>query len=127
MTPAFVENTLLITGLITASVGMMALAPRLALKIGFGVTVGDDPITLFLARLCGVLVFGVGVLLVLSVQRPEARDLILGFAIWEKSLAALMLGLGLVRGSFRIQALPTLLFDGTCVGLYLAIVLQGLA
>ncbi len=125
MSPAFVENTLLMTGAITASVGVMALAPRFALKISFGLNVGDNAVTLFLARLCGILVFGVGILLVLSAWRPESRDLILGLAVWEKSLVVLMLGLGLARRRFGRQVLPTLIFDATCVGLYLAIFAAG--
>jgi hypothetical protein len=82
---------LIVTGALTALVGLGALRPRQGLKDGFGGDT-DDPAALLLIRHWNFLIGVTGVLLIYAAFHPEVRTLVLWVAIASKSaFAALVL------------------------------------
>jgi len=87
---AHIELILLITGLVTAGVLLVFVAPALAMKVLFG-QAPSDALGLFIARHWGLLVCLVGGLLIYAAYHPEVRVPTLIVAIVEK--VALVVGL----------------------------------
>jgi len=82
---------LMVTGVITALVGLGALRPQKGLMDVFGSTT-DDPAALLVVRHWNFLVGVSGVLLIIAALHPEWRVPLLWFAIASKSsFAALIL------------------------------------
>ncbi len=79
---------LLVTGLATTGVVMLALAPAAISRAVFGQEPADD-LAFFLTRYVGLLVALVGGLLVWSAYRPESRVPVLIVAVLEKAPFAL--------------------------------------
>src|SRR5437762_980418 len=79
---------LLVTGLATAGVVALAIAPATMMRAIFGQPPADD-LALLVARHWGLLVGLVGGLLVCAAYRPEMRPPILTAAIVEKAAFAL--------------------------------------
>src|SRR5262245_61017994 len=96
MLAAHIELILLITGLATAGVLVLSLAPVPVLKVLFG-QAPSDALGLFIARHWGLLVFLVGALLIFAAYHPEVRGPTLIVAIVEK----VVLVVGLLISPFR--------------------------
>src|SRR5262249_60410328 len=90
MLAAHIELILLITGLATAGVLVVFVAPVPVMKVLFG-QAPSDTLSLFIARHWGLLVCLVGALLIYAAYHPEVRVPTLIVAIVEK--VALVLGL----------------------------------
>jgi hypothetical protein len=90
MLAAHIEVILLITGLATAGVLVVFVAPAPATKLVFG-QAPSDALSLFITRHWGLLVCLVGALLIYSAYHAEVRLPTLIVAIVEK--AALVVGL----------------------------------
>jgi hypothetical protein len=99
---AHIELILLITGLATAGVLVVFLAPVAMLKVVFG-QAPSDALGLFIARYWGLMVFLVGALLIYAAYHAEVRFPVLIVAIVEK----IALVLGLLLSPFRQR--PTVL------------------
>jgi hypothetical protein len=102
MLAAHIELILLITGLATAGVLVVFVAPVPVMKVLFG-QAPSDALSLFIARHWGLLICLVGVLVIYAAYHAEVRVPTLIVAIVEK--AALVLGL--VISPFRQR--PTVL------------------
>ena len=89
MLAAHIELILLITGLATAGVLVMFVAPVPVMKVLFG-QAPSDALSLFIARHWGLLVCLVGALLIYAAYHAEVRVPTLIVAIVEK--AALVVG-----------------------------------
>ena len=90
MLAAHIELILLITGVATAGVLVVFVAPVPVMKVLFG-QAPSDALSLFIARHWGLLVCLVGALLIYAAYHAEVRVPTLSVAIVEK--AALVLGL----------------------------------
>src|SRR5262249_36872078 len=122
MLSAHIELILLITGLVTAGLLVVFLAPGPALKVLFG-EAPSDSVGLFIARRWGLLVFLVGALLIYAAYHPEVRVPVLIVALVEK----VVLVLGLLLSPFRRRAtvLAVALADA-CMSAVLVMYLTGL-
>jgi len=83
MLAAHAVPILVVVGLVTAAAGAMFLAPRLLVRLLFGVD-SDDAFTLLLARHWGLLAGSMGALLVYSAFHAEVRGPVVVAAIVEK-------------------------------------------
>jgi hypothetical protein len=73
-----------ISGLLTCSMLLYALAPRMVHEFVFGVDVTDNTAILAL-RSWGIMIFGAGALLVYAAYHPDFRDAIMLYSIAGKS------------------------------------------
>jgi hypothetical protein len=102
MLAAHIELILLITGLATAGVLVVFVAPVPVMKVVFG-QAPSDALSLFIARHWGLLVSLVGALLIYAAYHAEVRVPTLIVAIGEKTA----LVLGVLISPFRQR--PTVL------------------
>src|SRR5262245_38445086 len=102
MLAAHIELILLITGLATAGILVVFVAPVPVMTVLFG-QAPSDALSLFIVRHWGLLVFLVGALLIYAAYHPEVRVPTLIVAIVEK----VALVLGLLISPFRRR--PTVL------------------
>jgi hypothetical protein len=116
MLAAHIELILLITGLATAGVLVVFLAPVPVIKLLFG-QAPSDALGVFIARHWGLLVWLVGALLIYAAYHPEVRAPTLIVAIVEK--AALVLGLLISPFRQRPTVLAMALADATMAAVYL--------
>jgi len=110
-----IELILLITGLVTAGVLVVFVAPAPAMKVLFG-EAPSDALSLFIARHWGLLVCLVGALLIYAAYHPEVRAPTLIVAIVEK--VALVLGVLISPFRRRPTALAMALADAAMSALY---------
>jgi hypothetical protein len=96
MIAAHIEVILVITGLLTAGVLVISVAPARAMKMLFG-QAPSDVLSLFIVRHWGLLVCLVGVLLIYAAYHAEIRTPTLIVAIVEK----VALVLGILASPFR--------------------------
>ena len=122
MLAAHIELILLITGLATAGVLVVSVAPVAVMKMLFG-QAPSDALSLFIARHWGLLVCLVGALLMYAAYHAEVRVPTLIVAIAEK--AALVLGLLLSPFRRRPTVLAMALADAGMSAVY-ALYLTGL-
>ena len=122
MLAAHIELILLITGLATAGVLIVSVAPVAVMKMLFG-QAPSDALSLFIARHWGLLVCLVGALLMYAAYHAEVRVPTLIVAIAEK--AALVLGLLLSPFRRRPTVLAMALADAGMSAVY-ALYLTGL-
>lgn len=108
---------LIVTGAITALVGLGALRPRQGLKDGFGGEV-DDPAALLIIRHWNFLIGVTGVLLLYAAFHPEVRTIVLWIAIASKSAFAALV-LAQVRTFAGKPAVIGAIADIVMVALYL--------
>ena len=115
MLAAHIELILLITGLATAGVLIVSVAPVAVMKMLFG-QAPSDALSLFIARHWGLLVCLVGALLMYAAYHAEVRVPTLIVAIAEK--AALVLGLLLSPFRRRPTVLAMALADAGMSAVY---------
>jgi hypothetical protein len=116
MLSAQIELILLITGLATAGVIVLFLAPATMMKLLFG-QAPSDPLSLLIARHWGILVGLVGALLVYAAYHAEVRVPALVVAIAEKAPFVLALLLSPFRS--RPAVLVMALADASMTVVYL--------
>src|SRR5262245_20456153 len=116
MLAAHIELILLITGLATAGVLVVFVAPVPVLKVLFGQAPSDE-LSLLIARHWALLVCLVGALLIYAAYHPEVRVPTLIVAIVEK--IALVLGLLISPFRRRPTALAGALADAGMSAVYL--------
>src|SRR5262245_50371229 len=116
MLAAHIELILLITGLATAGVLVLSLAPVPAMKVLFG-QAPSDALGLFIVRHWGLLVCLVGALLIYAAYHAEVRAPTLIVAIVEK--VALVLGLLISPFRHRPTVLAMVLADASMAAVYL--------
>lgn len=73
-----------ISGLLTCSMLLYAIAPRMVHEFIFGTDV-SEPSAVLALRSWGVMIFGAGALLVYAAYHPEFRDAIMLYSIAGKS------------------------------------------
>jgi hypothetical protein len=115
MLTAHIELILLITGLATAGVLVLFLAPVPVMKLLFG-QAPPDALSLFIARHWGLLVCLVGALLIYAAYHAEIRVPTLIIAIVEK--VALVLGLLMSPVRQRPTVLAMVLADTGMAAVY---------
>src|SRR5262245_316405 len=115
MLAAHIELILLITGLATAGVLVLSLAPVPVMKVLFG-QAPSDALGLFIARHWGLLVGLVGALLIYAAFHEEVRVPTLIVAVVEK--VALVLGLLISPFRRRPTVLAVALADAGMSALY---------
>lgn len=115
MLAAHIQLILLITGIITAGLLVVFVAPAPVMKLLFG-QAPSDSLSHFVARHWGLLVCLVGALLIYAAYHPEVRVPILIVAIIEK--VALVIGLLMLPFRRRPTALAVALADACMSGLY---------
>ena len=116
MLAAHIELILLITGLATAGVLVVFLAPVPVIKLLFG-QAPSDALGIFIARHWGLLVCLVGALLIYAAYHAEVRAPTLIVAIIEK--AAIVLGVLISPFRSRPAALAMALADASMAAVYL--------
>src|SRR5262245_29598785 len=116
MLAAHIQLILLITGLVTAGLLVVFVAPVSALKILFG-QAPSDALGLLIARHWGLLVFLVGALIICAAYHPEVRVPTLIVAIVEK--VALVLGLLISPFRRRPTVLAVALADASMSAVYI--------
>ena len=112
-----IETILWVTGLFTASVGLMALAPTLGLRIMFKEE-RPSPLLVFVFRHWAVVVASLGALLILAANQPELRTPVIIAAGIEKAILVLMVLSNLRSTDFAKWALPAAIVDTVCVAMY---------
>ena len=115
MLGAHIELILLITGLATAGVLVVFVAPVPVMKVLFG-QAPSDALSLFIARHWGLLVCLVGALLIYAAYHAEVRVPTLIVAIVEK--AALVLGVLISPFRQRLTVLAMALADAGMSAMY---------
>jgi hypothetical protein len=116
MITAHIQPFLVITGLLTALVAVMFVAPRPLLKLMFNVE-KPDSITLFVARHWGLLIGLVGMLLIYAAHEPSVRAAAMALAATEKIAGV---GLILLMPLKRTTVLWMVVFgDGAMALIYL--------
>lgn len=122
MLAAHIELVLLITGLATAGVLVLALAPVPLMKVLFG-QAPSDGLGLLIARHWGLLVCLVGVLLLYAAYHAEVRVPTLIIATVEK----VALVLGLLMSPFRKRpAVLAMVVADTAMAVVYSLYLAGL-
>jgi hypothetical protein len=116
MLAAHIEVILLVTGLATAGVLVVFVAPVPVMKVMFG-QAPSDALSIFIARHWGLLVCLVGALLIYSAYHAEARVPTLIVALVEK--VALVLGVLISPFRQRPTALVMALADAIMAAVYL--------
>jgi hypothetical protein len=115
MLAAHIELILLITGLATAGVLVVFVAPVPVMKVLFG-QAPSDALSLFIVRHWGLLVALVGALLIYAAYHAEVRVPTLIVAIVEK--AALVLGVLISPFRQRLTVLAMALADAGMSAMY---------
>ena len=115
MLAAHIDLILLITGLATAGVLVVFVAPVPVMKVLFG-QAPSDALSLFIARHWGLLVSLVGALLIYAAYHAEVRVPTLIVAIVEK--AALVLGILISPFRQRPTVLALVLADAGMSAVY---------
>jgi len=115
MLATHIELILLITGLVTAGLLVLFLAPVPVLKVLFG-EAPSDTLSLLIVRHWGLLVFLVGALIIYAAYHPEVRVPTLIVAIVEK--VALVLGLLISPFRQRLMVLAMVLADTGMAAMY---------
>lgn len=109
---------LIVTGIITAGGGLVALlSPNLFLRLGFGDGTPSNAAVLFV-RHWGVLISVVAGLIVYSAQAPAIRGPVLIAAIVEKFAIGLLVFFGPVKRTAVMTAIA--IGDGSIAVLYVA-------
>src|SRR5215831_19410147 len=121
MLAAHIELILLITGLVTAGMLLVFVAPVPVMKVLFG-QVPSDALSLLIARHWGLLVCLVGALLIYAAYHTEVRVPTLIVAIVEKAAIAI----GIVISPFRSRpgVLLMALADASMAAVYLMYLLD---
>jgi hypothetical protein len=78
-----IDWVLIVSGLGTCSVVLMAIAPAVAQRSFFG-EIAEGPVANLIARSWGVMVFAAGLMMIYAAYHPEARLPILIYAIVGK-------------------------------------------
>lgn len=78
-----IEWILLVSGVGTCSVVLMALAPHAAQRQYFG-QIAEGPVANLIARSWGVMVFAAGLMLIYAAYHPQVRLVVLVYAIVGK-------------------------------------------
>lgn len=87
-----IQLILIVTGVITASMFLQFLAPRVIVRLVYGEEI-TDPVSLLVARHWGLLVGLIGALLVYAAFEPALRGPVVWVALIEKlALVAMLLG-----------------------------------
>ena len=115
MLAANIELILLITGLATAGILVVFVAPIRVMRVLFG-QAPSDALSLFIARHWGLLVCLVGALLIYAAYHPEVRVPTLIVAIVEK--VALVLGVLISPFRRRPSVLAMALADAGMSAVY---------
>lgn len=121
----FVENIqaiLLVTGYVTAGVGLFYFKPALGINLMFKQS-NPEPLLIFVFRHWAVLVGIFGILLVMAAYNPVIRTHIIVAAAIEKSFLIYLIVRNLKSSSFAKAALPSALFDAINVICYLGYLL----
>jgi hypothetical protein len=108
---------LYVTGLVTASMILQFISPRLVVEKILKLKVEGDTAELF-ERHWGILVFVTGVLIMYAGFDPAVRTPILAGAILEKALLVLLVLANYSKGFVRNFAMM-ISFDALCVVIYL--------
>ena len=116
MLAAHIELILLITGVATAGVLVVFVAPVPVIKVLFG-QAPSDALGIFIARHWGLLVCLVGALLIYAAYHAEVRAPTLIVAIIEK--AAIVLGVLISPFRQRPTVLAMVVADATMAAVYL--------
>jgi hypothetical protein len=98
---------LVVSGLLTCSMLLMAVAPRLAMRLTFGEDVAG-PVANLLARSWGAMIFASGLMLLYAAWHAEARLPILLYSIAGKLG---FIALVLAEPRVRKRALPAAIAD----------------
>lgn len=113
---------MLISGILTCSMALAIVAPRLAMQRAFGVAL-EGSLADVLVRSWGVLVTLIGVMLIYAAFRSIHRNLVLSVAIVSKAaLIALILGTG---KELLPAAAPVIVIDALMVMAFSLILLLG--
>ncbi|HEY0302249.1 MAG TPA: hypothetical protein VGC36_12970 [Rhizomicrobium sp.] len=107
----YIDWILIVAGVLTCSMLLMALAPRLAMRTTFG---EDETGTLanLIARSWGILIFASGLMLIYAAFHAEVRLPILLYSIVGKlTFVALLVS----EPRYRGRALPTIVVDTVIV------------
>ena len=118
----FVENIqtiLLVSGYITASIGIFFFKPELGLNVFFKQQT-PDALLVFVFRHWTILVGIFGILLVIAAYNPVIRTHVMVAAAVEKTMIAYLVFSNLKKTSFAKWSLPAALFDSVCVFCYVA-------
>src|SRR5262245_47652509 len=115
MLAAHIDLILLITGLVTAGILVVFVAPVPVMKVLFG-QAPSDALSILIARHWGLLVGLVGALLIYAAYHPEVRAATLVVAIVEK--VALVVGLLISPFRRRPMVLAVALADAGMSALY---------
>jgi hypothetical protein len=107
---------MLVGGLLTMSMLLMALAPRRASRMMFGAA-PQDPLALMLARNWGAMIFFSAGMLVWGAFHAEVRPLVLTVCAAGKLT---FIGLVLGQPAFRAKAMAAVVIDGLLVALFVA-------
>lgn len=111
---------LLVGGLLTSSMWLAAVAPQTAIRL----LVGEAPsgaLPLMLSRMFGVMVGLNGLMLIWAVYHPEARPVVLTYAIAGK---AAFVALVASNPAWRGKAMVGLVVDSVLVALFAAYLLH---
>lgn len=108
-----IEVVLWVSGLLTCSMLLMAVAPRRAMLMTFG-EVAEGPVANLIARSWGAMIFASGLMLIYAAGHPEVRLPILLYSIVGKlGFIVLML---MQRGFWR-TGMIAVVGDGVIVAL----------
>jgi hypothetical protein len=78
-----IDWVLVVSGLATSSMLLMAIAPRSAMRFNFG-EVAEGPVANLIARSWGAMIFASGLMLIYAAYHPETRLPILLYSIVGK-------------------------------------------
>jgi hypothetical protein len=112
---AHVDWVLIVSGLLTCSMLLMALAPRVAMRSTFG-EVAQGPVANLIARSWGAMIFASGLMLIYAAWHAEVRLPILLYSIVGK-LGFIVLVLAEPRFRARTNARVAVIADLAIVAL----------
>jgi hypothetical protein len=115
-----IEIILIVTGLVTTSMWLQAVAPARMLKTMNGLSL-TDPVALFFARGLGLAIGSLGVLILCAAADPALRVPVLSVAIVGKTgfVASILATDRQIGPGFRLTAG----FDSICVAIYVGYLL----
>jgi hypothetical protein len=108
-----IDWVLIVSGLLTCSMLLMALAPRLAMRLTFGED-APGPVANLIARSWGAMIFASGLMLIYAAWHAEARLPILLYSIVGKLG---FIALALAEPRVRRRAMPAVVIDLAIVAL----------
>lgn len=111
-----IEMILFVTGILTAGVAVVAIAPASVLQLIAGVQPGDH-VGIFFARHWSIVVGITGCLLIAASSQVALREPIMIAASVSKGVFVLMIAANLGNGLGK-GLIPALLFDVLCVAMY---------